>query len=219
VSYTTCKREKRNTQHVLTLHRDCDYNSMISFLVGVEEKLFTVHKDLICASSKFFKAACSQRWAEGKEKEVRLPEVLPQDFQRYLAWLYSKQLQTASKDGQAVVWDATVDMYILGDVLDDMRLRNAAIGLLFALDYSVTLPGYSQIQRLWRQTPDTSFLRELCVEKFVIHVQSGSFVKMIDEFPEEFVREIAVAGLRYRDDNRGFGSKLEAFLELVPDDD
>lgn len=49
-----------------------------------ETQEFTVHRHLVCANSKFFKAACSKLWAEGEEKIVRLPEVKVDAFQAYL---------------------------------------------------------------------------------------------------------------------------------------
>lgn len=88
-----------------------------------------VYKDVICASSKFFKAACSQRWVEGREKKVRLPDVEPKIFQSYVAWLYSGtyQMQACKDDPKEVVWSAlntAVELYLLGDVLDDICFRN-----------------------------------------------------------------------------------------------
>jgi hypothetical protein len=56
----------------------------VSILTGEEEQQFTVHKDSICAKSKFFKAACSERWIEGKQKVVKLPDVTARDFQTYV---------------------------------------------------------------------------------------------------------------------------------------
>lgn len=57
--------------------------------------MFLVHKDIICAKSKFFAAACSERWVEGKEKQVRLPEVDPTVFESHLSWVYSTSLNIA----------------------------------------------------------------------------------------------------------------------------
>lgn len=148
-----------------------------------------------------------------------MPAVMPCDFQRYLAWLYSKKLSAASSE----LWDqamyATIDLYILADVLDDIHLRNAAIELLFTLDNSKGLPSFCVVEKMWMQTPATSFLRKLYVQKFAIHVEAEYFEEMKDQFPMEFVQNIAVAALRYRDDNRGFVLELESFLELVPEDD
>lgn len=64
-----------------------DYDSVVTFLVGAGEKRFTVHKDVICAKSKFVRASCSDRWQEGREKVVRLPEArLIPAFQMYMDW-------------------------------------------------------------------------------------------------------------------------------------
>lgn len=41
--------------------RSYNYNDTISVLVGSEERSFVVHKDVVCASSKFFRTACSTR--------------------------------------------------------------------------------------------------------------------------------------------------------------
>jgi len=76
-----------------------DYNSTVKVLVGPEEQPFVVYKDLICASSKFFKAACSKRWTEGQEKLIRLPEVEPKNFQGYVAWLCSGKYQPKASEG------------------------------------------------------------------------------------------------------------------------
>jgi hypothetical protein len=112
-----------------------------------------------------------------------------------------------------------IDLYILGDVLDDIHLRNAAIELLFTLDYPQGLPSVCVVKKMWMQTPATCFLRKLYVQKFVLQLEVEEFEERIDRFPMEFVQNIAVAALRYRDDNRGFVLKLESFLELVPEDD
>lgn len=61
-----------------------DFDDMITILVGEEEHRFTVHKDMLCAKSRFFRAACSKRWASGVEKVVRQPEGTAEDFQIYV---------------------------------------------------------------------------------------------------------------------------------------
>lgn len=89
---------------------DCHYENTISVLVGDKKQLFTVYKDVICASSKFFKAACSERWIEGKEKKISLPEVEPALFRSYVAWLYSGNYQLGvSKDDTVDAQDSALD--------------------------------------------------------------------------------------------------------------
>jgi len=61
-----------------------NYSETITVLVGETEESAVVHKDVICRKSDFFVAACSRRWAEGREKTVRLPLVTPEVFNQYL---------------------------------------------------------------------------------------------------------------------------------------
>jgi hypothetical protein len=142
-----------------------------------------------------------------------LPAVMPCDFQRYLAWLYSKKLSAVSEET-----DEIIDLYILGDVLDDIHLRNAAIELLFTLIYSQGFPSLRKLKKMWTQTPASSFLRKLYIQELVLHMKVEDFEERIDLFPMEFVQSIAVAALRYRDDPAGFRLELDSFLEAVSED-
>jgi hypothetical protein len=70
----------------------CQYHSYVAslsirVLVGAEEsgmKEFTVHEDLICPRSQFFRKAMSGPWKESEERKVDLPEDEPGVFALYL---------------------------------------------------------------------------------------------------------------------------------------
>jgi hypothetical protein len=47
-----------------------DHEFIIAVLVGPDEHRFAVRKDVICAKSKFFRAACSTRWLKDGERVV-----------------------------------------------------------------------------------------------------------------------------------------------------
>lgn len=68
---------------------------MVAVFVGPKEEAFVVYKDLFSAKSKFFEAACSQRWKEGMEKTIRIPEAEPEVFRAYVAWVYSNDVAVA----------------------------------------------------------------------------------------------------------------------------
>jgi hypothetical protein len=126
---TWTKQDARHTQAYTSSCYDYDYNSTITVLVGHEEQQFTVHKDTICAKSKFFRAARSERWnrlSEGKEKAIKLPETSVRDFQIYVHWVYTSKIEVDSGDATKTYADH-LQAYILGDVLDDYQLRNAAM--------------------------------------------------------------------------------------------
>jgi hypothetical protein len=192
--------------------------------VGSEEELFMIHKDVVCASSKFFKAACSQRWIEGKEKKVTLPEMEPKVFQDYVAWLYSRayQLQASKGDADPEVHDAlqaAIELYLLGDVLDDIRLRNKIVQVLVTDDLEL-VPGSRTLHQLWARTTPASLLRKMYVVIFTRRVDREEFAKIVASYPAELVQEIAVAALKQteRINAECFISKLAIFLEPVPED-
>lgn len=106
-----------------------NFEDTIKVVVGParKEQRFTIHKNLICASSKFFQAACSKRWAEGRAKEVHLDEVKTETFRAYIVWVYAGNI-TANKSKQSDPEEAaldefaeTVDLYLLGEYLATPR--------------------------------------------------------------------------------------------------
>jgi hypothetical protein len=103
----------------------------------------------------------------GKEKKVTLPDVDSSVLRSYLSWVYSGQVDVSSISDEALAIDGEADvserarngakyleLYILGDVLDDVRLRNKAIQTLI-MD-TVCYPRASTTRRVWDKTPETS---------------------------------------------------------------
>ena len=163
-----------------------------------KEQRFTIHKDLVCASSKFFKVACSKRWAEGRAKQVRLDEVRTDTFRAYIVWVYAEKI-TANKSTQADAKAAAldeftemVDLYLLGEYLDDLRLRNAAMkalitnGKLWAIQL---LPGL--VDHIWKSTLPDSFLRKLIVDATIWRgldpISASGFEQHSAEYPQNFL--------------------------------
>jgi len=190
-------------------------------LVGPKETRFSIHQEAICDKSKFFKAACSKRWIEGQEKLLRLPEAKPGVFRRYSNWIYSGLIsgmrctQTSSIEDKTSEHVSLINLYLLGDSLDDIQLRNTAIQELSKhLDASNFLSGPSVAAKVWSSTPPGSRLRKLIVHNILCSREQ--FVAEAANYPEEFMREIALAALckvptvSFDEANRNF----EQFLEL-----
>lgn len=54
------------------------FTETIDVLVGPDKKCFVLHKNPICSRSKYFSAACSERWASLEvSREFLLPEDNP----------------------------------------------------------------------------------------------------------------------------------------------
>ncbi|EME86766.1 uncharacterized protein MYCFIDRAFT_194727 [Pseudocercospora fijiensis CIRAD86] len=80
----------------------------LKVLVGPKEDVFFIHEDVICASSAFFKAACSNTWKENQEKTVKLPTADP----NAIIWCAA---QYVLSDGRQAGDGSSPDLNMLGD--------------------------------------------------------------------------------------------------------
>jgi len=171
--------------------------------VGPEgrEEPFTIHRDLICSTSKFFKAACSKLWAEGKEKVVRLPEIDVDIFQAYVVWVYHGKVAVNKLDtngGKATAHDEmreTVGLYLLGDVIDDILLRNAAMRVLVTQSKVWMCQAQTDLlNHIWESTPPKSLLRKMIVDKTIMRLDRGSMTDdTMADYPKDMLHCIARA--------------------------
>lgn len=100
------------------------------------ESTFTIHKNLVCATSKFLETTCSKPGAQARDKVVHLPDVEVGAFRAYIVWVCSGKVvvnKSTREDIKAAARDdlfGTVELYLLGVVLDDLLLRNAVMRIL-----------------------------------------------------------------------------------------
>jgi hypothetical protein len=138
--------------HRILTFPSLDYTKTIKVLIGPEEQIFIIHTDIVCAKSRFLKAACSDRWKEGQEECVRLPDVKPETCQCYVDWVYGG-IFVAEGPGDSAV-NMSARLYVLGDTLDDVKLRITALKALtsyacvdhipYPPEYRFNLPGLEQ---------------------------------------------------------------------------
>lgn len=83
-----------------------NYDETISILVGPEKAKFTAHKDVLSARSQYFNTACSERWLEGQQKTVPLPEHERETFQMYMDLIYNRLVYDT---GELAVMDSMDD--------------------------------------------------------------------------------------------------------------
>lgn len=69
-------------------------NQLVTIEVGEEKQQFSVHQDLLTASSKFFKAAFEGDFREATTKRIPLLDTTPQVVQEFLNWLYFRRLSS-----------------------------------------------------------------------------------------------------------------------------
>lgn len=85
---------------------------------------------MMCSSSKLFKEACSATWEEGEEGIVRLPTVKTPIFEVYFDIIYISGITNYMVGPLTASIDAVIDLYLLGDIVDDMNLRNKTMEAL-----------------------------------------------------------------------------------------
>lgn len=179
-----------------------DYNDVISVLVGQKEQPFTVHKDLMCAKSKFFAAACSERWMDGKSKVVRLPESEAQVFQIYMAWLFTgnaavegiKNTITEDEFSDANEQHTLIELYLLAQYLDDIKLRNQRVSVLIKRSLVwKTMPYLTDLKVVWDSTTPGCLLRKMFVDKAVSALSRNHTVEGMTAYPAGLIVELAVA--------------------------
>lgn len=162
-------------------------------LIGSKEQLFIVHKDAVCAKSKFFKAACSSPWKEGQENIVRLPEEDPSTFQCYVDWVYGGKF-VATVDNQVSM---SAKLHVLGDILDDVKLRNVALKALHSYAcIDLKYPGSTAVRWAWKRTPPHSLFRKWIVDVTFFRLDRANFENNISDYPKEFVQQIALKGMQ-----------------------
>lgn len=181
---------------------------------------------MICAKSKSFRAACSERWIEGKEEKVELPYVEASLFPCYLIWIYGGKLDVKRYTNEAIeelpsggykLAAKLVEMYILGDALDDVRLRNRVIQTL-VLETKV-LPNSKTIKRIWENTLDGSHIRKMIVRRAVLRTERAPLANALKDYPADLVLQLAGSLLELvpEKDKKSFEQELPSYLELVED--
>ncbi|TKA24985.1 hypothetical protein B0A50_06083 [Salinomyces thailandicus] len=93
---------------------------------GSEQSVYYVHETLIRTCSAFFDAALSQKWGQGEDKVVLLPDDSPSLFADYLSWLYWGHWSRGA-GGLPQVFAVLGQLYVLGEKLLDDEFQNAVM--------------------------------------------------------------------------------------------
>lgn len=174
--------------------RSQDFIETITVLVGSDDdqRQFTVHKNLICAGSKFFNAACSKLWAEGKARILRLPQANAEAFQAYIVWIYAGKI-TVNKSTSGQEFRQTVELYLLGDVLDDLHLRNEAMRTLVEKGREWKFhPPPDLMNRIWDLTAPESQLRKMIVDKTIMRLDRACTSQVVD-YPRGLLQSLTMS--------------------------
>ena len=106
---------------------------VVAVLVGPDKTKFSLHKNLICACSPFFKRAFEGDFAEAKSQQMELPEEMPDLFKFLSEWLYMPSWRTTmpinllgTGQRKETFW---ISLYHMGDRLIIPGIRLLALKL------------------------------------------------------------------------------------------
>lgn len=177
---------------------------------------------MICSKSKFLQAACFEGWPEGQEKVVRLPDVHSKKaFQMYMNWAYTNELDVDTTAPNYIPFIEFIELYHLGEVMDDGRLRSTTIRalsehILAGKMFSIKLGGL-----ICLATSSTSSLKKWLADAMVSLTAPSDF-EMVSKFlPAEITRQAAIQLMHRKSkpgiDEAGFKERWLDYVEPVAD--
>lgn len=166
-------------------------------LVGPGQESYTVHKDLICAKSPVFEAACNGNFIEGIQGIVRLPEDKPETFVLLLEWLYTERV-AESDNAKVVDWHGIASLYVLAEKLQIHEIKNSVVDTWIRKAEDTKEIPLHEVPYVYYNTPEGAPLRQLLVDMVACDGETESVRQAMDGLPWEFLLDLAVTLLRLR---------------------
>ena len=181
------------------------YVDTITILAGSDEVPFTVHKDVICAKSDFFIAACSGNWRENEDGVVRLPTVEARVVKLYIHWCYANKVEVAilndskvddvadnNKDWCRLRTKVLIRSYAAANMLLDEMLMDAIMDGMIRLDSGDLLKlSHKSVQEVMENVGTGSELYALIVDCAGDSVRRD-LLELFSQYPSRFLAEVAV---------------------------
>lgn len=134
-----------------------------------ETEEFSVHEQLVCTSSDFFKGALNHGFKESSDRVIPLSEFKPESFKIYLQWLYTGGIFTRQPDSAKEIASQEncrlFEAYIMGEYLCDTNFQDTIMDAL--LDKWLNEDKYAVsflLARVAQETSETSQLRRLLID-------------------------------------------------------
>lgn len=192
---------------------------------GDEQETFSVHQDIICDRSEFFKAACSKNWLENQEKTVRLPEQEVETFRLYLESVYAENVDyTILCDFPCEVHTGISELgnedkfrcrealtklcrlWVTADFLRDPKLQNDIIdcvAYVLRTNPSVEMVSWNIIRFVTSNIPVQAGLHRLFIGFWGMHLPGRTSEhhiakKILETLPAESMTQLLTWLLRHR---------------------
>lgn len=170
---------------------------VIRISVSDNEETVSIHQDVLCSTSEFFKRAVKPEWSSLREDShiIELPLKDLEALKLYSHWVYFRVVPTPSFPREHDIYSLLCRAYVLGEVLLDWTFKNAIIDIISASTKTIEyFPDGKTVSILYEGTPISSPARRLMVD-FYAHVlhDSEDWHSYLDDCPRDFLLDVLKA--------------------------
>jgi hypothetical protein len=190
-----------------TLETEAVYSpQMITLIVGEgdDAKSFSIHQDILCNSSAFFKAACKPQWMKADERVITFPDDDPVALQGMVYWMKHKEIRVPAGLEATLVrseqqWGFFIKLYVLGDKYLVPKLVNDAIDSILIMREGRYL-ALANVSYAYLNTMPGSHLRSLIADMVACEIHLDDFEDWELTFCPEFLLDVAKSCMRHKHD-------------------
>ena len=168
---------------------------MVHVTVGPDKKAFAFHKNLLCNSAPFFRAALDGNFKEAQKQSIEMPEDDPEVFNYFQLWLYTGSILEEHETATDVEDLMLAKIWISAEALNISELQNVAMNLLIdRADIRLKIPT-NCAPYIYEHTSEGSALRRFIVEKIAhngILSKDSMFFEAANRslYPDDFLYDL-----------------------------
>ncbi|THZ08701.1 hypothetical protein D6C91_10073 [Aureobasidium pullulans] len=171
------------------------FRGIVVVEVGPEKQAFSIHKDLLCFYSDYFRGAFDSSFKEAAEGKSSLPTEDPAILDIFNGFIYTRQLRDATDfQGPDLLYGTLVALWIFGDKYIVPALQNKAIDAFKERsDKLRSIAWDSHLRKIYDNTLHGSPLRRIMTDMMAYEttVSSKSRDKVMEVYPLEALVDLA----------------------------
>ncbi|KAH0372207.1 hypothetical protein KCU65_g1356, partial [Aureobasidium melanogenum] len=171
------------------------FRGIVTVEVGPQKQAFSMHKDLLCYYSDYFRGAFEGSFKEAVDGKIWFEKEDPAIFDIFNAFLYNRKLQNADGlVGPDLTFATLVDLWIFGDQFVVPLLQNLAIdSFQERSDKQRCVPWVAQIRKIYDNTLHGAPLRRIMIDMtaFETHIGRRPREEVVESWPVEALVDLA----------------------------
>jgi hypothetical protein len=149
---------------------------VVVIYVGPKKTKFTLHENLLCDKSEYFKMAFRSSFKEAEEKTLSMPEDSVEAFEYFVSFLYAPKFTFHPPESESMM-GVYFELYILSSKLCIDTLQNVVVDTILrffrACDFKSPYLRPSHVRFIYENTTPTSKMRGLVAQLTLFNGVSG----------------------------------------------